>query len=212
MNDNLTPKVLRSTAKIPETPVMQRIGYGTGKLTCQTRLTVWLKSAVFDLGVGVFNFQRDEQSPWAAKIISRHTGRERKHYSNRLQLEAKVLASLDHPNIIGYRAFVKRPDGREVRTHAICLLSAIRFKTNIFYFKVLLMEQCEQSLGDLIETRMDQNLGPFPVELIAKVAVDIAKALEYLHASLVLHGDIKSANILVKSKLTSKWVFISRLS
>lgn len=66
------------------------------------------------------------------------------------------------------------------------------------------MEQCEQSLGDLIETRMDQGLGPFPVEYIAKVAIDIAKALEYLHASLVLHGDIKSANVLVKSKFTGK--------
>jgi len=66
------------------------------------------------LGVGVFNLQRKDQSPWAAKIISRDTGRDRKQFSNRLQLEAKVLASLNHPNIIGYRAFVKRPDGREV--------------------------------------------------------------------------------------------------
>lgn len=65
------------------------------------------------------------------------------------------------------------------------------------------MEQCEQSLCDLIEIRMDENLGPFPVELITKVAVDVAKALEYLHASLVLHGDIKSANILVKSMLVN---------
>jgi PDZ-binding kinase len=71
------------------------------------------------LGVGVFNYLRDEKSPWAAKIVSRHTGRERKEYSNRLQLEAKVLASLNHPNIIGYRAFVKRPDGREVHSFVI---------------------------------------------------------------------------------------------
>lgn len=68
----------------------------------------------FFSGVGVFNLDRDEQSPWAAKIVSRHTGRDRKQYSNRLCLEAKVLSSLNHPNIIGYRAFVKRPDGREV--------------------------------------------------------------------------------------------------
>jgi len=62
------------------------------------------------------------------------------------------------------------------------------------------MEQCEQSLIDLIEMRKEENLGPYPVEYITKVAVDIAKALEYLHSSLVLHGDIKSGNILVKSK------------
>ncbi|XP_050524593.1 lymphokine-activated killer T-cell-originated protein kinase homolog isoform X2 [Daktulosphaira vitifoliae] len=150
MNSNSTPKILRSTAKIPETPVLERIGYGT---------------------------ERDEKSPWAAKIISRQAGRDRKQYSNRLQLEAKVLSSLKHPNIIGYRAFVKRPDGREV----------------------LLMEQCEQSLGDLIEMRNDENIGPFPVECIMKVAIDIARALNYLHTSLVLHGDIKSGNVLVKN-------------
>lgn len=61
------------------------------------------------------------------------------------------------------------------------------------------MEQCEQSLCDLIEVRKEENLGPYPVEYIMRVAVDIAKALKYLHASLVLHGDIKSGNVLVKS-------------
>lgn len=62
------------------------------------------------------------------------------------------------------------------------------------------MEQCEQSLCDLIESRMEQNLGPFCNKYIEKVAIDIAKALDYLHTSLILHGDIKSGNILVKSK------------
>lgn len=61
------------------------------------------------------------------------------------------------------------------------------------------MEQCEQSLIDLIEIRKEDNLGPYPVEYIAKVAVDIAKALEYLHSCLILHGDLKSGNVLVKS-------------
>jgi len=62
------------------------------------------------------------------------------------------------------------------------------------------MEQCEQSLYDLIEERKSEGRGPYPVEYIVKVAVDIAKALKYLHASLILHGDIKSGNILVKSE------------
>lgn len=65
------------------------------------------------------------------------------------------------------------------------------------------MEQCEQSLLDMIELRLEENLGPFPAEQIAKVAVDIAQALEYLHASLVLHGDVKSGNVLVKSKISN---------
>lgn len=65
------------------------------------------------------------------------------------------------------------------------------------------MEQCEQSLLDMIDIRLEENLGPFPAEHITKVAIDIAKALEYLHNALILHGDIKSGNVLVKSKLNN---------
>lgn len=65
------------------------------------------------------------------------------------------------------------------------------------------MEQCERSLCDMIETRNEENLGPYPVESIMKVATDIAKALAYIHESLVLHGDIKSGNVLVKSRSVS---------
>lgn len=68
------------------------------------------------------------------------------------------------------------------------------------------MEQCEQSLCDMIEVRKDENLGPYPAEHIMKVAVDIAKALKYLHASLVLHGDIKSGNVLVKSLFVNLFI------
>lgn len=70
------------------------------------------------------------------------------------------------------------------------------------------MEHCEKSLCDLIEERHDDDLGPFPVECIMKIAIDIAKALDYLHTSLVLHGDIKSGNILVKSKLIAIFCII----
>lgn len=116
MNNYSTPKVLRSTAKIPDTPALERIGYGTGVFSLvHSKCLMSLKLFYYDnLGVGVFNLERNDQSPWAAKIISRHTGRDRKQFSNRLQLEAKLLSSLNHPNIIGYRALVKRPDGREV--------------------------------------------------------------------------------------------------
>jgi len=32
MSNYSTPKILRSTAKLPETPALERIGYGTGLL------------------------------------------------------------------------------------------------------------------------------------------------------------------------------------
>jgi PDZ-binding kinase len=98
-------------------------------------------------------------------------------YALRLKDEAEILKKLNHPNIVGFRAFVKAVDGRD------CLA----------------MEECDTSVGDLIESRSDDGLGPFPAENIRRVALDVAKALDYLHNTChILHGDVKSFNILVK--------------
>uniref|UniRef100_A0A8C5K310 Protein kinase domain-containing protein n=1 Tax=Jaculus jaculus TaxID=51337 RepID=A0A8C5K310_JACJA len=52
----------------------------------------------------------------------------------------------------------------------------------------------EKSLGDLIE---DGN--PFPAALILKVVLSLARGLKYLHQEKkLLHGDIKSSNIVIK--------------
>ena len=100
-----------------------------------------------------------------------------KCYADRLKEEAGILKKLNHPNIAGFRAFVKTEDGRD------CLA----------------MEECDTSIGDLIEERCENGQGPFPADIILRVARDIARALEYLHTEChLLHGDIKSFNILVK--------------
>ena len=100
-----------------------------------------------------------------------------KCYADRLKEEAGILKKLNHPNIVGFRAFVKTEDGRD------CLA----------------MEECDTSIGDLIEERCENGQGPFPADIILRVARDIARALEYLHTEChLLHGDIKSFNILVK--------------
>lgn len=91
--------------------------------------------------------------------------------------EAAILKELNHPNIVGFRAFVKGPDGKE------CLA----------------MEDCNISLGDLIESRNEQQLSMYPAQNIMKVAFDISQALHYLHdIALLLHCDVKSFNVLIK--------------
>lgn len=92
----------------------------------------------------------------------------------RLRKEADILRQLNHPNIVGFRAFLKTLDGRE------CLA----------------MEECHTSLCDLIEK---QEGGAFPAPIIEKVAVEVAKALDYIHNVVhLLHGDVKSPNVLIK--------------
>lgn len=53
---------------------------------------------------------------------------------------------------------------------------------------------------DLIEERLEEDLGAFPSKLVELVAVDVAKALTYLHGEKqLMHGDLKSGNVLIFS-------------
>ena len=114
------------------------------------------------------------RSPWAVeKVNKRHA---LSQFGDRLEDEAKVLKSLSHPNIIGFRGFNKREDG----THA------------------LVMEDGHKSLLDVIDERCEEEAGPFPVPVIESVIEKLASALDYLHTEKhILHGDIKSGNVLV---------------
>ncbi|XP_011635596.1 lymphokine-activated killer T-cell-originated protein kinase [Pogonomyrmex barbatus] len=151
---------LNTPIKIPASPFLEQIGYGTG--------------------VGVYMLERSPKvgsirSPWAVKKWLK--GKCNDANEGRLRLEADVLRQLNHPNIVGFRAFTKGADGKP------CLA----------------MEALDMSLGDKIEERQEQlEDEPFPAKDILKVGFEIAKGLKYLHHTAhILHGDIKSWNILV---------------
>lgn len=88
------------------------------------------------------------------------------------------MKNLDHPNIVGYRGFDSLEAGKEY----------------------IAMEYCNTSLGDLLQTRYDEGLGPLEARKIQRMSLDTLNALDYLHTeALILHGDLKSFNILVKN-------------
>lgn len=133
------------------------------------------------IGVGVYKLERSStlttnNSPWAIKKLL--GGRSNNSiYGKRLRTEASLLKKLQHPNIVGYRGLLNDANGKE------CLA----------------MEQCTNCLGELIETRAENSQPAFPAKNILKVAWDISNALNYLHnKALLLHGDMKSYNILIK--------------
>src|SRR5215472_13536625 len=87
----------------------------------------------------------------------------------RFQREAKVLASLNHPNIATIYGLEDSDD-----THA------------------LVMELVEgPTLADRIKA------GPIPVDESIRIARQIADALEYAHERGIIHRDLKPANVKV---------------
>ncbi|XP_031178247.1 lymphokine-activated killer T-cell-originated protein kinase homolog isoform X2 [Sander lucioperca] len=147
---------------IPASPFMKKLGCGTG-------VNVYLMNRMGKLNA----------SPWAVKKInSKCETKQLAVYQKRLNEEAKVLKGINHPNIVGFRAFATAKDGS----------------------KCLAMEYGgEQSLNDLIEKRKEDGLKAFPAANIEKVALHVARGLQYLHnEKKLLHGDMKSCNVVIK--------------
>ncbi|XP_054474196.1 lymphokine-activated killer T-cell-originated protein kinase homolog isoform X2 [Anoplopoma fimbria] len=147
---------------IPASPFMKKLGCGTG-------VNVYLMNRMGKLNA----------SPWAVKKINTKCATKQVAvYQKRLNEEAEVLKGINHPNIVGFRAFTTAKDGS----------------------KCLAMEYGgEQSLNDLIEKRKEDGLKAFPAANIDKVALHVARGLQYLHnEKKLLHGDMKSCNVVIK--------------
>ncbi|XP_077442862.1 lymphokine-activated killer T-cell-originated protein kinase homolog [Stigmatopora argus] len=139
------------------------------KLGCGTGVSVYLMDRV----------GKNTASPWAIKKLNtKCTAQQADVYQKRLKDEAEVLKGIDHPNIVGFRAIATAKDGSK------CL--AMEFGG-------------ERSLHDLIETRREDGLPPFPAANVEKVALHVARGLQYLHKEKkILHGDMKSGNVVIK--------------
>ncbi|CAH0406257.1 unnamed protein product [Chilo suppressalis] len=159
------------------TPIKKNKGSDTNE-TITIPPSPFLPRIGYGTGVNVVQLVRSPRagqirSPWALKMLNKRV-KPCKVYSERIKVEAELLQRMSHPNIVGFRAFSK---------------------TKILY---LGMEACDLSLGDMIEKRVEEDVGPFVQKKILKVAVDIGSALDYLHTKMqILHGDLKSYNVLV---------------
>ena len=90
----------------------------------------------------------------------------------RFEREAKVLASLNHPNIGSIYGLEEAEGGK---------------------FRSLVLELVE---GPTLADRIKQ--GPIPVDEALPIAKQIAEALEAAHEQGVIHRDLKPANIKVR--------------
>uniref|UniRef100_A0A182N1D2 Protein kinase domain-containing protein n=1 Tax=Anopheles dirus TaxID=7168 RepID=A0A182N1D2_9DIPT len=136
--------------------------------------TPFLKLLGYGTGIEVMRVRRpaiteSDRSPWAIKMMC-----PRREQSKEEAIEARLLR---HPNIVGYRGHGEiNPDK-----------------------KYLAVEYCNSSLGDVLEKRFEEKLGPLEQPKAMKVVLDVLAGLNYLHTeALVMHGDVKSFNVLIK--------------
>ena len=94
----------------------------------------------------------------------------------RFQREAKVLASLNHPNIAAIHGLEDSGDS-----------------------PALVLEYVE---GPTLQDRISQ--GPIPLDEALPIARQIAEALEAAHEQGIIHRDLKPANVKVRSDGTVK--------
>ncbi|XP_073529020.1 lymphokine-activated killer T-cell-originated protein kinase [Phyllobates terribilis] len=175
-----------------KTPCKVETGRSSGSSTQSPSFAIpaspFMKKFGYGTGVSVYLMKRSPKglshSPWAVKKVNKQCDMSSKSlYETRLNNEARILKNLKHPNIVGYRGLTKAIDG------SLCL--AMEYGG-------------EKSLNDLIEERSEKSLGPFPAHTILKVALSMARGLKYLHNDKnILHGDIKSTNVVIKGNFES---------
>ena len=100
-----------------------------------------------------------------------------------------LIASLQHPNIVKYKGFVKTPEYLYIILE-YALQSPL---TPIMHVPVLMFARfCENgSLHNICK-----RFGKFPENLVAVYISQVLEGLVYLHDQGVIHRDIKGANIL----------------
>ncbi|XP_017048042.1 lymphokine-activated killer T-cell-originated protein kinase isoform X2 [Drosophila ficusphila] len=144
-----------------------------------------LKRLGHGTGVSVYRLDRSPRcgqirSPWAVKRLNQNM-RVKKDtlFNERIVHEAEILRKLQHPNIVGFRGVITNEEG----------------------LNTLALEMCTTSLGSILEERHDEDLGPLQAKHTYKMIMDVALALDFLHTEArLLHGDLKSFNILVKGE------------
>tara|TARA_R110000782_G_scaffold160247_1_gene252287 strand:+ start:2197 stop:5043 length:2847 start_codon:yes stop_codon:yes gene_type:complete len=128
-------------------------------------------------GMGVVYLATDERlgRRVAIKALPEHLATDPDRLA-RFQREARVLASLNHPNIAGIHG-LEESDGNHY----------------------LVLEFVE---GESLDTVLQR--GPLPIDEAIETAVAIARGLEAAHEKGIVHRDLKPANIIITPDGTPK--------
>ena len=103
--------------------------------------------------------------------------------------EARLLKSLSHENITGFKKVCVEPP-------------AIMMEFVAFEFKCFCADGEKRQVNNLQDFLgyLANTVDAFPSILFLKIARDIADGLQYLHQSNIFYRDLKTANVLVSNR------------
>jgi hypothetical protein len=105
--------------------------------------------------------------------------------------KAAVLAAVKHPHVVQLIGCAYREDDRT---------------------GMLVLELMDQDLQSLLSSRSSME-APFNLVVAIDIMLQVAKAMEYLHDCQIVHGDLRSANLLIKpSNFPGREKFLVKVS
>ncbi|MCP3104197.1 protein kinase [Myxococcus sp. K15C18031901] len=119
-------------------------------------------------GFGTVYLATNDGQPCALKLV------ERQRVEGRVEKEVSILLRLTHPNVVGIRGFSYWQAGE--RDYALIAMEYVEGRK-------------------LSEWVKEENPS---ARQVAKVTLDVARALEASHAAGVVHRDVKDANVMVR--------------
>ncbi|KAI9126119.1 hypothetical protein K1719_003537 [Acacia pycnantha] len=105
----------------------------------------------------------------------------KKRVKREIQKELEVLASLRHRNLMSLRAYVREPDS----------------------FSLVYDYVAKGSLADVMNRAKESELPPLGWEIRLRIAIGVAKGLQYLHSTCVpqiLHYNLKPSNVMLDAE------------
>lgn len=143
----------------------------------------------------------------AVKALLFHDASTAKRVRQRALTEAAINQLLSNDNIVNTYAYDLRtltPDNNLPDSH---LVAGTHWKLYI------VQEFCDGGpLSDFIDRGRLLSQGRVNWEWILQLTIDILKGLVYIHDNQIIHGDLSSGNILLKSEADSSSSFIAKVS